>query len=67
MLSGREPNPWAKSDTYGHVNNMKLQHTSVHDMEGDRSTRKLISLPLNTPNTHRVYVQYCSECIGQSI
>ena len=31
------------------------------------SNDKLITLTLHSPNAHKVYVQYCSKCIGKVV
>jgi hypothetical protein len=65
VRAGRELNPWEQSRTYS----SRMRGKNIENPTGKKDNlffreRKLINLSLHSPNTHKVFVQYCTECIG---
>ena len=60
--AGRELNPWEQSKAY--TIHLTEHETPLPVDEEYPRDRKMITLTLHSPNTHKVYVQYCKACIG---
>ena len=58
---GRAPNPWESSKAY--LSYQKRKHEDTGEFAFPR-TMRTISMPLKAPDTHRVLIHYCENCIG---
>ena len=59
---GRAPNPWENSKAY--LSYQKRKHADEDVEFAFPRNMRTISMPLKAPDTHRVLIHYCDNCIG---
>lgn len=63
MITGIELNPWEESKAYKTYKNEEADLPPNAQPNFPRD-KKLIGLSMNAPNTHKLYIHYCTNCIG---
>jgi hypothetical protein len=63
VFIGIELNPWEESRAYQSYKN-ELDDLPPNAVPQYPRDKKLIGLSMNAPNSHKLYIHYCTNCIG---